>query len=548
MKKRNGFMPRSAKKLILSLFIFTLALSASAASAHKFILTPDRFDVPVGGSAGISSTFTEIVGESEISIAGLTGMLAEFGLPPAAMSFDVRYEDGSLFVIPNNDLVPATQAYDRTSFTVEKPGTVVVQGKLAADMGSESVVSHIKTFLNLAGGRMAQEPLGGGDVLEVVFAEGVPAGGVKVRDKLRFKFLFKGEPLKNAPVFASYTGAPTYTIKEGESDVEVNDYLEAVTDENGIATFKPDCAAGWFVGAFDTTTAIAYGGGILFQVSEGAASAEEMAVTEELIGANDNKAGVELGIVPAFTDLIKSAYGWAWADTFTSGPRGSTSLVTGEENQIPGNTGAKVEIPFDLTSALFRGLIGVEQPAVLTPDALGEGTYNALAGFVRKEYADGSDRIFVGEDGSDYYIPYSPDQLLPQFGISIMCRFSDGAVRDATESFQLGILCDEQNLASGKINLVFGTMLSDSGAENGSYWKDLSSELSRMGIDMDPKISVVYDGKKDDKIEFSYWLAKKAESGGSSGGCDTGTAGSFAFGLLALGLPASALGIRKKRG
>jgi uncharacterized GH25 family protein len=51
---------------------------------------------------------------------------------------------------------------------------------------------------------MAIKRLGSNGVLEVVFAEDVPAGGIVVGDTVKFKFFYKGQPLQNTQVNASY--------------------------------------------------------------------------------------------------------------------------------------------------------------------------------------------------------------------------------------------------------------------------------------------------------------------------------------------------------
>jgi hypothetical protein len=171
---------------------------------------------------------------------------------------------------------------DFATIKIEKPGTAVVQGKFSGDMDLgkwdpslagivNHSASHVKTFLNLTNDGMATKRLGGNDVLEVVFAEEVPDSGLRAGNEVKFKFYLKGAPYKNEGVFATYIGAPVYTDEIGD---EVNDYLTATTDENGIAAFTPDRAEGWFVGAMIEGDELVekygkeYGGGIMFAVSE----------------------------------------------------------------------------------------------------------------------------------------------------------------------------------------------------------------------------------------------------------------------------------------
>ncbi|MDR1471421.1 MAG: DUF4198 domain-containing protein [Synergistaceae bacterium] len=252
--------------------VIALVLCASSASAHKFVLSPDNFAVPRNSKSGISVTFTEIIGSTELSLSVTKGYFN-----PMTVSFDVIYIDGTSSDILSSDFKPSNDSgAEYVSFDVAETGTVIVRGKFNGIMdlsnfgltGTATTISHVKTFLNLSNDGMATKRLEGSEFLEVVFADEVPSGGVRVGDAVRFKFFLNGQPLRNAPVFASYAGAPIYEITEDSEQVAVNDYLETTTDDDGAATFKPDSPAPWFVGAFDATTAISYGGGILFNVSD----------------------------------------------------------------------------------------------------------------------------------------------------------------------------------------------------------------------------------------------------------------------------------------
>jgi hypothetical protein len=164
--------------------LFLLA-SVQAASAHKFVLTPDKFDAAQGETTGIWVTFTEIIGGAE---QGLTQTYQVYD--PMVTSFDVIYRDGSRSVIPGSSFKP----YDWTTKTpitgevdymtnpsdvdfatirIEKPGTAVVQGKFNGDMDLgkwdpnlagivNHSTSHVKTFLNLTNDGMAAKRLGVG--------------------------------------------------------------------------------------------------------------------------------------------------------------------------------------------------------------------------------------------------------------------------------------------------------------------------------------------------------------------------------------------------
>jgi hypothetical protein len=110
--------------------------------------------------------------------------------------------------------------------------------------------------------------LGGNDVLEVAFAQNVPDGGIVIGDTVTFKFLYKGQPLKNTEVNAAYVGAPVYF--DEDEKVDANEaYMTTITDEKGEASFTFDHQAGWFVGkTIINEDDEEYGGGVMFEVSK----------------------------------------------------------------------------------------------------------------------------------------------------------------------------------------------------------------------------------------------------------------------------------------
>ena len=266
--------------LILSaIFAFSLI---PAAFAHKFVLFPDSFDAPVGGQAGVYWTFTEVIGKPEYS-----RFLTDFVYNSMETPTEARYASGRVDAIPDADFEPYDSASrsvvapevsdsDHAAFSVAEAGTVMIHGKFKGQIDPNVIpgvsswsYAHVKAFINLTNDGMATKRVGGNDYLEAVFAEDVPARGVRVGDTVRFKFYLGGAPLANAPVFAAYDGAPTHTVMENGQPVTVNDYLEAETDGDGVAEFTFDHAAGWFVGAFaDEGQDPEYVGGVVFGVGE----------------------------------------------------------------------------------------------------------------------------------------------------------------------------------------------------------------------------------------------------------------------------------------
>ncbi|MDR3265002.1 MAG: DUF4198 domain-containing protein, partial [Synergistaceae bacterium] len=201
------------KIFLLSILSFTLVFSPLAASAHKFVLEPDSFTAPQSGKAGVLQTFTEIIGAAEYSRYGTSFVYQTMTAP-----VEVVYKDGARSSIDadfepydhktKSKVAPEASDSDYAQFDITRPGTVVINGKftgtLKEEYGGGTSYSHIKTFLNLTNDGMATRRFGDDNVIEVVFAEEVPADGIKEGNVIKFRFYHKGAPLKNAPVFASY--------------------------------------------------------------------------------------------------------------------------------------------------------------------------------------------------------------------------------------------------------------------------------------------------------------------------------------------------------
>jgi Synergist-CTERM protein sorting domain-containing protein len=135
---------------------------------------------------------------------------------------------------------------------------------------SNEVVAHSKTFLNLTNDGMATKQFGGDDVLEVVFAEEVPKDGIKIGDTVKFKVLYKGSPLANADVNASYIGAEATYGGPGEGWVNLLFEDEPLhTDNDGFVTLTFDHASGWLVVVelVDEDSETEYVGGAMFNVA-----------------------------------------------------------------------------------------------------------------------------------------------------------------------------------------------------------------------------------------------------------------------------------------
>jgi hypothetical protein len=300
-------MNNFVKKVAVAVLSFSFIISSiSATLAHNFILTPDNFGVSVGESNGIAATLTHAIGKGMYPIFSLTtehelygGYMSYVGINdgPFAISaditsasFKVHYKDGQPTSIHESSFRPYNldkreiidsqiADSDYATFSINQAGTAVVVGDIRMtlygefkgnNVFQEDKVAYSKTFLNLTNDGMATKRFGGDNVLEVVFAEEVPQGGIKIGDTIKFQVLFKGKPLPmlDEGIHASFIGAETTYDGPGEGWVNEG-YLEAETDSNGFVSFTFDHASGWFVGVeYDNEDdSKGYVGGAMFNVA-----------------------------------------------------------------------------------------------------------------------------------------------------------------------------------------------------------------------------------------------------------------------------------------
>jgi uncharacterized GH25 family protein len=294
---------KKAAVAILSLF-FAIS-SIPAALAHNFTLIPDKFESSAGESTGIAATFTHEIGKGQYPVFSLMtehddvfgGKYAGVYDGPLVISanihsasFKVHYNNGKEAPISNSSFKPydldkreitdsRIADSDYATFPIDQAGTAAVVGdiKMTLNIGFMTTntsatgenVAYSKTFLNLTNDGMATKRFGGDDVLEVVFAEEVPQGGIKIGDTVKFKLLFKGNPLADADVHASYIGAEATYKGPGEGWVNDSAGGEAKTDSDGFVSFSFDHASGWLVGVehADTSDNKEYVGVTMFNVA-----------------------------------------------------------------------------------------------------------------------------------------------------------------------------------------------------------------------------------------------------------------------------------------
>ena len=273
MPKQHG------RKFFTALLALVFALSTSAAFAHNFALIPDAFTLAPGSQSRMYGTFTHVVGGAQFSF----GVLGAYGFNVTGLNVEVHNKNGKVSDVGDSvddftEYVFATktpangQDADCSSALFSVPtqgGTAVLLGKFSATVEDMNIQSFTKTFLNLTNDGTANKLLGGDtNPPEVVFAEDVPAGGLKKGSVVKFRFYANGEPQPNMQVHASYAGAPIHSDPlEGDMN---DDYLTVMTDNDGYAAFALNQADIWFVSMADEESG--YTTGIMFKVSQGEAA------------------------------------------------------------------------------------------------------------------------------------------------------------------------------------------------------------------------------------------------------------------------------------
>jgi hypothetical protein len=158
-----------------------------------------------------------------------------------------------------------------------------------------------------------------------------------------------------------------------------------------------------------------------------------------------------------------------------------------------------------------------------------------VVAFLKEENENSPGKFMdFGGDYGKWYLPYAAKEFFDHFDLAVMGKFSDDHVTDIGDDFQLGVLYDEEQFDGGTVSVMYGSMIMDSGPKDGSYRREITPD----GYPV--KVSLLYDGKDDDEINFSYWLAEKGDDDGS-GGCNAGWPAAMGMvALLAAGIAASA--------
>ena len=238
-------------KSILSLsgIASIMMLASGPASAHLLVAYPDKFDAKEGEKIEVAIGLAEPLiamnlSKEKILAKGFAGNPGVVHLQGSVLFHDGTETALADFKPINPELPhlhdPAEATADKTEFSIQKPGTIVVKARMDFNSSKRPTVTFAKTLINWKNDGQTGKKLGGEEVLEIVLLN--DPGPVKVGDSLTAQVFLRGKPLAGADISATFDGAPKH------KDSEENDYLTAKTDADGKVTFKFDTAKPWVIG------------------------------------------------------------------------------------------------------------------------------------------------------------------------------------------------------------------------------------------------------------------------------------------------------------
>jgi hypothetical protein len=495
-------------------------LWAARSGAHSFVVKPARNTVAVGETVDVWVTLSEPFASPDLSLYGygaaIDAQLVYAGgrkEPVTGFSF-FNSKDPS-----NTD--PADSDVQKAKISVSEAGTVMLcagmtmQMPKEVDPGQPYLVCFAKNAMNMTGDGAASKAVGGSGVLEIV-----PMGdldGLRAGEPFEVKVLFKGSPLPGAAVGAAYDGLP---LEEGEQAYSIQETAGA----DGVARITFDRAAFWLLNAGhaeeEDSALYIYQGTLVVPVN-GREGETERTATDLLMPAGNN--GAELGFAEFVEGELPEADAFfaennlRWSAYLATG-QGSSAFYTEGKNQLEGGSGVTFTIPVKDSGA--DALTGFFSVYNFTPRNIGEDVYKILIDELSSLPAENGMTVA------------SPGELFPKLGLSVFQVYADGTERDVTDVIvDAGFMTMETGEGGSETAVYWGQLVADRDASAAGY--SIPVVLSSIGEDGD----IVFDGKKDGKIEGTFYIARTGSSGGSGGGCDAGFFGMFALaGLAAPGL------------
>jgi hypothetical protein len=488
-----------------------------------------RSTVAVGETTDIWVTLSEPFALPDLSLYGY-GATLDAQLVYASGAKE-PIEDFSFFNSKDpSDTAPNHSDVQKASIDILEAGTVMLCAKMnmrmpvAVDPDQPYLVCFAKNAMNMAEDGAAERAVGGNEVLEIVPMRNL--NGLTAGEPFTVQVLFKGNPLPGATVKAAYDGLP---LDEAEDEQAYS--LQNTTDENGVASITPDRAAFWLLNVDRAVTengaSYQYQGTLVIPVN-GKEGETERSVNDLLMPPAENKGEL------SFTEFVEGQFpeadaflaenGLRWSGYLATG-KGSSAFYTEGKNQIEGKSG--VTFIISTKTSVADAFTGFASVYVFTPQGVGENVYKKLVDELNSLPA-----MDYGEYGK--MVVVSPGNLFPKLGLSILQVYSDGTERDVTDvMIDLGLEISKMN--EGETTAYWGVLVADRAASDVSY--NIPITLSSIGEDG----HILFDGKRDNTINGTFYIARTAKESGSSGGCDVG------LGALALAVLAAAL-LRVKRG
>lgn len=186
---------------------------------------------------------------------------------------------------------------------------------------------------------------------------------------------------------------------------------------------------------------------------------------------------------------------------------GSSSYITGRENQIAGNSGFSFTIPVNAANIPegFCAITGFERPFAFTAENIGADDFAVLT-----ERVSTLPGISASDSESEWKTPGSNSgALLKAANIHVMAEYPDGPARDVTDEIQYSIKQE-----GSRVIINYGAIAVDR-ALTGSEGQKLD-----MVFEQSPLMS---DGKADGNVTASWYLAhtqSKNTLSSSGSGCN----------------------------
>ncbi|MDR2179185.1 MAG: hypothetical protein LBP21_02655 [Synergistaceae bacterium] len=266
---------------------------------------------------------------------------------------------------------------------------------------------------------------------------------------------------------------------------------------------------------------------VFFTVCPSAAFSEEVdfTVTSQLMSPSKNAAGLIFLATPAteaFTEQQKVAADHAliWAYEIPKIDGSESRFFTEGTHQLSNESGFSFAIQTTGESAGKSAIVGLNALFYFTPENLGQEKYDAM--LAKLEAAENYEGWCVA----------SP--ILADLRLSVNCRYPDGSQRDITSVITAFISIGEKD--SEKLLLSYGAVIADRAVT------DKEGEELFLSDETEVLLS---DGKHDDVITGTWWIADKSSSGEKSGGGCNGVTSGMLVSLIAA---AAVMKIRQKLG